>query len=234
MWEGTVSRNFSYAVSVTSSCPTGNMIVSGITGTQFTLNNLCPHTNYTVAVRTVDMEIDKKSIFSDIYGFSTSFGQPTAPRFVTGLFDEVKKEIIITWIIPTEPNGELDKYEIQWTVTGTQCTEKRDDVIANETENAATFEFINRTDVEVKLLLVCVRAINTDGNAGTWGMNSKSVGTQLPLQTMDDCNSLTIVASVAAFTVASSLIMSIILLISVVQKGWFCMKDKVNGGYPTK
>lgn len=66
MWEGTVSRNFSYAVSVTSSCPTGNMIVSGITGTQFTLNNLCPHTNYTVAVRTVDMEIDKK-VFSVIF-----------------------------------------------------------------------------------------------------------------------------------------------------------------------
>ncbi len=223
----------SYSISITSSCPTGNMLIGDILGSTYTIRNLCPYNNYTIALRT-NARQNMSSPFSEVIEFSTLSGIPSKPRFVTGMIDQNRKLFIITWVIPSELNGDIDNYEVIWSPSSNPvCTMNSSEVRVNKTNNANTFQFIqNIQPLDIKSFSVCVRASTTAGTFGSWGEYGSSPDVNqvgLSGENTDDCDTLTVVACVAALTVVSSLIMSIILLISVIQKGWFCLKHKVDG-----
>ena len=228
----------SYTISLTSSCPTGNMLVEDILTPNYTLVNLCPNSTYTVAVRTHSHQ-NLRSLFGDSLQFVTMTGIPSNPRFITGNLDQEKSVLRVTWIIPTELNGDIDRYEVRWSLALEDCREDSSEVQESMTSDANTFEFTQSVDVlKVTSYSVCVRAMTTAGTNGSWGIHQvpKVVQVGLTNPNSDDCNTLTTLAVVAALTVLSSLAMSIVLLITVIQKGWFCLKHKVGGdrNYPTK
>ena len=223
---------FSYSISITSSCPSGHMLITGVRGSNYTIQDLCPYNNYTIVLRT-DAPLNMSSPFSNIVQFSTLTGIPSEPRFVTGMIDQERKLLIVTWIIPIELNGDINKYEVRWSTTTTAlCTDNSMEVEMSSTDNASSFQFIQSIQtLNVKSYSVCVRASTTGGRFGLWGIHSVPFVNQggLTASSTDDCNTLTTVAIVAAITVISSLVMSIILLVSVIQKGWFCLKPKGDG-----
>jgi hypothetical protein len=229
-WGSVLDQNYSYSISLTSSCASGNDMMNGINGTSYTLRNLCPYTNYTVAVRATDLQVNKSSLYSEILDFSTLDGIPSHPRYVFSVLGESGKSIRVTWIIPTDLNGMIDSYDITWTINKQQCDGKD---IPGMKANASSFEYyITITNVAepIEGYSVCVRAITSTGRMGQWGMHVYNpTNTERLITPPEDCDTLTAVACVAAFTVASSLIMSVILSISIIQKGWFCSKNEVHG-----
>lgn len=229
----------SYTISLTSSCPTGNMLIENILTPNHTFENLCPNSTYTVAIRTHSHQ-NLRSLFGENFQFSTLTGIPSNPRFITGDLDQEKSLLRVTWIIPTELNGDIDRYDVRWSLTFEDCREDSSKAQENTTSNASTFEFTQSVGNvnKVTSYSVCVRAMTTAGTNGSWGIHQVREVKQAGLtnQNTDDCNTLTTLAIVAGLTVLSSLAMSIVLLVSVVQKGWFCLKHKVGGekNCPTK
>lgn len=231
-WIGALSRvaNISYSISITSSCPMANNSIPEIFTTSYTLSKLCPNNTYSIAVRAHDMETGASSPFSDYSNFFTLTGEPSQPRFVNGFIDD-KNQLTVTWVIPAELNAVIAKYEIRWSLK--LCNESEPVNTGKGETNPTTFEFVNILEEQFstnEIFSVCVRAVTTDGKNGTWGIHILIAGTEGGLRNNngEDCNTLITVACVAGLTVASSLLMSIILSISVVQKGWFCLK--VNDG----
>lgn len=203
---------------------------------------LCPNTNYVVAVQGRDTRANKRSPFSNIFAFTTLPGLPSEPRYVNGLVDVNRKQLIITWIIPAMLNAVIHKYQVRWTQSTTLCTDdNRSDIRVRETENSTTFELVDNYNAPAqdglrRSLSVCVRAITIDGEHGLWGMYFNIEGNVegLTSNNAEDCSTLTTVACIAALTVVSSLIMSIVLSISIVQKGWFCSKNKEEEKFAKK
>ena len=212
-----------YSISLASSCPNGNYLMDGLTGMSYTVDSLCPHNNYTFAIRATDSQTNKSSVYSEVFDFSTPAGIPTNPRRVVGVYDQDRKELFVAWIIPVELNGIIDKYEVRWSEAMNTCDQ------LTTFQNTTAFEYSIPTG-NIESYYVCVRAITTERTVGTWGntqnINVKSAGL---MAVSEDCDTLTAVASVAAFTVASSLIMSVVLSVSIIQKGWFCFKNEVHG-----
>ena len=209
------------------------MLITDISITSYSLTDLCPNTSYTMALRAHDVQGGKSSAFSTTVEFSTDPGVPTPPRYVRGRIDSFSnpKQLIITWSTPEMLNAIIHKYQIRWTVVPKLCTgspEDDRDILEAETDNANTFEYVRNNTADTGSLSVCVRAVTIDGEFGSWGTQI-NIDTSAGLRgsgSTDECNALTTVAVVAALTVAASLIMSIVLSISVVQKGWCCAKTK--------
>lgn len=229
-WRSATDQNLSYSISIASSCPTGNYLIGGVTVTNYTIHNLCPNSNYTIVIRATDLRVNKSSLYSDIIDFFTPAGIPTNPRHVVGVFNQDAKEIRVTWVIPVELNGIIENYEVRWTFSTLRCDVDNQEVLSQKTKNASTFEFtIDTSDRDIVSYSVCVRAI-TARTMGSWGINMNIDANRDSLITLpEDCNTLTAVACVAALTIAASLIMSVILSISIIQKGWFCCKNEVHG-----
>lgn len=205
-------RNLLYNIAVTSSC-FAQLFITNIS-VNHTLQNLCPNTAYTFALLAIDEQTNKRSIFSDGYNFTTNPGIPTIPRYVRGnIIDQL---IVVTWIIPYQLNANISHYEIRWSFD-INCTD--DKVTDTETVNSDTFEFQKSLDVKpTRNLFVCVRAVTIEINFSDWGhyQNLGVVESGLASQNTD-CNTLIVVACVAAITVFSSLLMSIVLSISICQ-----------------
>lgn len=221
----------SYTISLASACPTGNFLIRGIIGTDFSIRNLCPNSNYTIVIRATDLRVNKSSLYSDITDFATPAGIPTKPRYVDGVFNKDAETIRVTWVIPVELNGVIDKYEVRWTFSTLRCDEDNQGVLSKKTKNASIFEFIidTRGNENIVSYSVCVRA-TTATTVGSWEIDMVIDANKDSLTTLpEDCNTLTAVACVAALTVAASLIMSVILSISIIQKGWFFCKNDVHG-----
>lgn len=229
-WRSTSAQLFSYSISISSSCPTGTNLIN-VNATTHTIDNLCPNSNYTIAIRSTDLAVNKSSVYSEVINFSTLPGIPTRPRYVLGIIDANTKELRITWIVPVELNGIIANYEVRWTFNTLQCDEDKSDIPSQTTSNASTFQFIyNVVNINIESYAVCVRAITTAGTFGAWGININNGKKTSGLITTpgEDCNTLIAVACVAALTIASSLIMSIVLSVSVMQKGWFCFKNGIH------
>lgn len=198
------------------------------------MDNLCPNSNYTIAIRATDLQVNKSSLYSEVISFSTLAGIPTNPRYVLGVFNDDTKQLRVTWVIPTELNGIIDHYDIRLIdAMSLDCDGDKAKIPPQETLGASVFHFVYNMSIDIKQYSVCVRAVTTAGTFGSWGVN-RNIETQTErlTTTPENCNTLTAVACVAALTVASSLIMSIILSISVLQKGWFCFKNEVHGEKP--
>ena len=233
LWNTTSVRSLSYDISLSSSCPTGTRLIPDVNSTQYMIGNLCPGTTYTLAIRVTDTQVNKISLFSEVSVFVTLSGTPTIPRFVNGMIDQNEKKLFITWVTPQQTYGVIDHYEVQWSLTTKQCdqNDRGADIMGGNTTDATTFRYdVDLVNLNFKSYSVCVRAVTTSNTKSSWGKHFNNDVMQAGLlQTEETCNTLTAVACVAALTVVSSLIMSVILSISIAQKGWFCFKNEVHG-----
>ena len=229
-WTSNMSMQ-NYIISLTGSCLPGSRNIL-VNQSFYILDTLYPNCDYNIAIRAIDLPVNKSSLYSDIISFTTSQGLPSEPRFVnSSILDVNRKVLVITWIIPSELNGFIDYYEIRWTLSTRECDQTNEGVLHHNTTNNSTFEHIsNVSDIfNVKSYSICVRAVTTAQTLGYWGKYTNIGVSQVGLSAqMQDCSTLTSVATVAGLTVVSSLVMGIILSVTIVQKGLFCKNEVHN------
>lgn len=227
-WDRKDNRSFTYLLSISSSCPTANMIIPNITGNSFHLQNLCPINNYTIAMRTFDDIVNKTSVFGVISEFTTRSGVPSEPQIIR--YNIADKVITISWISPNKLNGYIIGYDIRWSFKQ-QCTTDHGNYVPGRVNNPNTNyyigELVGEDSINSNDIYICVRAV-TDESNGLWGINDPQV-MQAPIlsSSIDTCETLTIAACVAALAIIASAIMTIILSVSICQTGC-CSKYKAD------
>lgn len=230
MWEHNNSRykDFLFSISITSSCPTVVPIIKDILGNNYTFQNLCPNEEYSVAIRTTDIKINKSSVYSDFVEFSTEPGIPSAPLYVRGTLNFNTKEFIITWHPPSELNAVITRYKVQWSFI-IPCNSDDPELKSDEVD-ANLFELKKPLDtLDVKNFFACVRAVTSNNSTGFWGTNNLQEALSV-VRGIDDCSTLTIVACIAGLAVLSSVLMVIILSISICQYKYLNGNDSKRHG----
>jgi len=210
-WNHSNSRaeDFSYMISITTSCPNINTTYTVDKTTTYTFNDLCSNDNYTVVVLAEDKQVEKRSRYSNPIQFMTKAEIPSPPRFIV-LSSTLSKHAMVTWHPPRDFNLKIFHYEVK--LVKTTC-EANTMYQATVEADKYSYEF-NDFNEEVNAYIACVCVNST--NKGEWGVNMVTPQglTNLP---EDNCSTLIIVCVFAGLAIIACIFMVILLLFSLYQ-----------------
>ncbi len=236
-----VEGGVSYTLQITSSCVTlqDNNVFSGIQTKQFQFTNLCPATEYTVSIRTTELDTNVTGVYGNTFQFKTLPGIPSEPRALRPVINmnDGTMEMTVVWGIPENPNGNLTQYEIRWSPSNTLCSNVgiEDQQFSDFVDGSLVTEYktsnLSNLDLENRrALLVCVRAY-IDTQEGEWARFFTDSGVSLGLTdantatSTDVCTNLIVVAVIASLAVLSTIVLGLILVLVICYNGWTPLKD---------
>ncbi len=218
-------------------------IVTGLTQRSWYFEDLRPETDYTTAVRVIDTVSGVPGLYGPIYSFQTLPGVPSEPRDVTLDYNEQQQLLEVFWAVPQTPNGTITMYEIQWSdSTGDDKDCDNPDglvfgfnVTGVDLQNLE-YKTSNTTNIrDSGTILVCVRAYTAE--PGLWNYDTKIItttGEQRNSGSDDECNTVTALAVVTAFLIASVIVLAILLIYVIHRFGRNCETKSTSevGGLP--
>ncbi len=228
VWERPLLENESnivYTVQI-NSFEAEPILVEGLNERQHVFNDLRPDTEYTLAIRVTDTVRQVVGLYGTTFTFQTSAGIPSIPRNVRLDYSESFRLLEIFWAVPQTTNGTITMYEIHWSGSFgdlRNCDNPSEVVFAfNQTgDDIRDFEYktTNTSNIELPgTILVCVRAYTDE--PGPWNYDSKEI-TRVGEQSGsddEDCNTVTALAVVAAFIVASTIVLAVLLFFVIHKK----------------
>ncbi len=236
-----IERSVSYTLQITSSCSNiqENNVFSDIIAREFEFTNLCPESEYAVAIRVTELTTNTTGVYGIPYIFNTISGIPSAPRSLKPIINVIvggAMEMTINWGSPENPNGKITRYEIQWSPSpaNTDCSDPTiksalrvfvdGSMTEYKTSNLSNLDLANS-----KTVLLCVRAL-TSTQAGIWARFYTTEGAALGLQNgnggdVDTCSNLIIVAVIASLAVLTSIILGVVFVLVICYNGWTPLKE---------